>query len=202
MAWTEKPPTAIVALGELAPLLQTAAAKILASGYARLLESAGGAIPPKKTLDLSPVARMLADATLFAIQDGGGCVYRLVGENIKNRIGFDPKGLDYYDLVPEIRRPYAQRAMKMAIGQPMGFRAEIEQVYSSGEMLTIESLGMPLGSDEPGVEGFILFAEEALSRWQRRTTEGTRLLGANVVRRDLVDIGFGVDANFRDLVQN
>jgi hypothetical protein len=201
MAWTEKPPTAIVALADLAPLLRTDSARVLATGYAQLLASGGGAIPPKASLDLAPIARMLADAALAAIESPERCIYRLVGENLKNRIGFDPTGLNYYDLVPAIRRDYAMRAMNMVIAKPMGFRADIAQVYSSGEALTIESLGMPLVSHEPGVEGFILFADEAVSRWDRRMAEGTRLLGANVVRRDLVDIGFGVDADFRDLVE-
>ncbi|MCA3260414.1 MAG: PAS domain-containing protein [Telmatospirillum sp.] len=201
MAWTEKPPTAIVALGDLAPLLRTESAKILAFGYARLLAASDGAIPSKASLDLAPIARMLADAALLAIEAPDRCVYRLVGENLKNRVGFDPTGLNYYDLVPEIRRSYAMRAMNMVIGRPMGFRADIAQIYSSGEALTIESLGLPLASAEQGVAGFILFADEAQSRWDRRIAEGTRLLGANVVRRDLVDIGFGTDADFRDLVE-
>jgi hypothetical protein len=201
MPWIEKPPTAIVALAELAPLLRTESAKVLASGYVQLLATTAGAIPPKASLDLAPIARMLADAALVAIETPERCIYRLVGENLKNRIGFDPTGLNYYDLVPEIRRLYAMRAMNMVIGQPMGFRADIAQVYSSGEALTIESLGVPLASNEQGVKGFILFADEALSRWDRRMAEGTRLLGANVVRRDLVDIGFGIDPDFCDLVE-
>jgi len=201
MPWTEKPPTANVALADLAPLLRTESAKILASGDAQLLAGGGGAIPPKASLDLAPIARMLADAALVAVETPERCVYRLVGENLKNRIGFDPTGLNYYELVPEIRRRYATSAMNMVIAKPMGFRADIVQIYSSGEALTIESLGLPLASNEPGVLGFILFADEAQSRWDRRLAEGTRLLGANVVRRDLVDIGFGVDAAFRDLVE-
>ncbi len=201
MAWNEKPATAIVALADLPPLLKTESARILAAGYAQLLAASGGAIPSKASLDLAPIARMLADAALVAIETPDRCIYRLVGENLKNRIGFDPTGLNYYDLVPEIRRRYAARAMNMVSGRPMGFRADITQVYSSGEALTIESLGMPLASNEPGIQGFILFADEAQTRWDRRVEEGTRLLGANVVRRDLVDIGFGVDADFRDLVE-
>lgn len=201
MAWTEKPPTATVALADLAPLLRTDSAKILAAGYKQLLVATGGAIPSKASLDLAPIARMLADAALVAIETPDRCIYRLVGENLKNRIGFDPTGLNYYDLVPAIRRLYAMRAMNMVIAKPMGFRADIAQIYSSGEALTIESLGMPLASNEQGVAGFILFADEAQSRWDRRLAEGTRLLGANVVRRDLVDIGFGVDPDFRDLVE-
>jgi hypothetical protein len=201
MAWTEKPPIVIVAIADLAPLLRTESAKILASGYAQLLAAGGGAIPPKASLDLAPIARMLADAALVAIEAPDRCAYRLVGENLKNRMGFDPTGLNYYDLVPKIRRDYAIRAMNMVINRPMGFRADIAQVYSSGEALATESLGMPLASNEPGVAGFILFADEAQSRWDHRLAEGTRLLGANVLRRDLVDIGFGVDTDFRDLIE-
>ena len=201
MPWTEKAPAAIVAFADLRDLLRTAAAKTLWEGYGRLRARVGNALPAKAALDLAPVAAMLPDAALVAIGPRERCVYRVVGETLKERVGFDPTGKNYYDFVPEIRLAYARRAMAMVIDTPRGFRADIEQVYSSGEVLTIESFGLPLVSSEPGIDGFILFSDQAQTRWQRREEPGRRLLGANVVRRDLVDLGFGVDRDFRDLVQ-
>jgi len=201
MSWTEKPPAAIVAFADMRDLLRTQAAKALWEGYGRWRHAAGTGVPAKAALDLAPVAAMLGDAALVAIGPRERCVYRVVGENLKDRIGFDPTGKNYYDFVPEIRRAYARRAMNMVVDRPMGFRADIEQVYSSGEALTIESFGLPLAADEPGIDGFILFSDAAQTRWQRREEPGRRLLGANVVRRDLIDLGFGVDRDFRDLVE-
>ena len=121
---------------------------------------------------------------------------------MKERFGFNPTGQDYYQFVPEIRRRYARWAMNMAVATPCGFRAELEQVYSSGDVAIIEVAAVPLLSDEPGVDGFILFADCALTRWQRYRDTVVTLKGANVLRRDLIDLGFGVDADFRYLVPN
>ena len=57
-------------------------------------------------------------------------------------------------------------------------------------------------SEEPGVDGFILFSDQALGRRAGAPATPPRLLGANVRRRDLIDLGFGVDTGFRDLVHD
>lgn len=201
MAWIEREPDTVIPIADAERLVRTEACAVLVRGYAKLLSAAGGRIPAKNDLELTDVARMLRDAALSAITLPDRCVYRVAGEQLKTRLGFNPTGLNYYDLVPEIRRPYAARAMNMVITVPCGFRAEIAQRYASGEIVAVEAVAFPLRSAEPGVDGFIIFGDQAITPKQPRPGRTDPMLGANVVQRDLIDLGFGVDSTFRDLVQ-
>jgi hypothetical protein len=184
------------------PHLKTPASRILADGYRQLMaEHPDQGIPTKNRLDLGPLRAAMPHLVLTAVTRPDRCIYRLAGEEMKARIGMNPIGRNYYDLVPEQRRAHAARAMHMVIDQPCGFRAEIEQSYSDGRTRTVECLGLPLASEEPGVDGFILFADCQIGAGDSRF-EPTLILGANVVRRDLIDLGFGVDECFEDIVRS
>ncbi|MBK8157771.1 MAG: hypothetical protein IPK59_02905 [Rhodospirillaceae bacterium] len=120
---------------------------------------------------------------------------------MKERVGFNVKGRNYYDFVPSERRVSAARAMHMVIETPCAFRAEIRQTYSGGHGLVIEATGFPLQSEEPGVDGFILFADQAIEPDMRFHDGHPQLVDANVIRRDLIDLGSGIDQTFEDIVQ-
>jgi hypothetical protein len=201
MPWITRKPGTIDGLAAAEPLLRTEASVALARGYRALMAARpDGGIPSKRALDLGPLRPAMPHLVLTAVTRPDRCIYRLAGEEVKARIGMNPVGRNYYDLVPEERRAHAARAMHMVIGQPCGFRAEIAQSYSDGRTRTVECLGLPLASDEPGVDGFILFADCQIGSGEMQT-ERTLLLGANVVRRELIDLGFGVDDSFEDIVR-
>jgi hypothetical protein len=150
---------------------------------------------------LAPFVAAVPHFALLAVTLSGPCVYRLAGETLQQRLGFDPKGHDYYDFVPQVRLAHARRAMEMMIRRPCGFCALVEQTYEDGATRTIETLGLPLADNEPGADGFILFADCALPEPASYQAPGKRWLGANILRRDLIDLGFGVDSDFVDLVR-
>lgn len=201
MEWRELKPASVGPLDAIMPALHTAATRTFGRGYLALRAQTGGALPSKTGIDLARFARAVPHFALVAVTFSGGCVYRLAGEALQERIGFNPTGRNYYDFVPPERRASAARAMEMVVRRPCGFRALIEQVYEDGAMRTMETLGLPLVDREPGVDGFILFADQALPDPATYLAPGTRWLGANLVRRDLIDLGYGVDADFVDLVR-
>lgn len=201
MAWILRAPETICSLREAQSLFATESCRIVAAAYLTILERSQGAIPDKSDFDLDAFAKALPHVALCAITRPDRCIYRVAGEILKRRIGFNPTGRNYYDLVPERRRPHAAHAMNMVVDVPCGFRAVIDQDYTVGPHRSIEAVGLPLRSGEPGVDGFIIFADEALDEAARGRRDDTSLVGANVVRRDLIDLGFGVDADFRDLVE-
>ena len=122
------------------------------------------------------------------------------GKDLKARMGFNPTGANYYDYVPEERRRFAADAMHMVIDTPCAFRAEVRQSYSTGLSLIIEATGFPLISNEAGVDGFIIFADQAVDDSIEIHTDRRRLLGANVEQRDLIDLGAGIKTDFVDMV--
>jgi hypothetical protein len=189
-----------VALADSMPIYRAEASRQLAEAYAALLAAAGGRLPPKSRLDVTQLARAVPHLVLCAVTRPDRCIYRLAGEDVKGRIGRNPVGLNYYDFVAPERRAHAMRAINMLIDVPCAFRAEIEQTYSDDFVRLVEAVAFPLESEQPDVDGFVLFAESALGPDQRTAGRGALLVRSNVIRRDLIDIGFGVNETFEDLV--
>lgn len=200
MAWRTQRPALVTDLNGVQAHCRTDASCRLVAGYAELLAEGGGALPAKNGLDLRRFAAVISSLVLVAVSKPDRCIYRLAGENVQRRIGLNPAGRNYYDFVPEVRRARAMHAMNMAIDVPCGFRAEIEQTYSDGLVRLIEALALPLVSAEPGVDGFILFADCHVEESDRFEPERRRWQGSNVLRRDLIDLGHGVDETFEDIV--
>jgi hypothetical protein len=201
MAWREQKPASVTTLAAIQGVLRTPAARNYAEAYLAMRAQAGGALPSKADLDMGRLARVLPHCALTAVTFSGPCVYRLAGDALQERLGFNPAGRNYYDFVPEARRFHAARAMEMAVRYPCGFRGLVTQDYEDGAVRTIEALCLPLADREPGIDGFLLFADQPVPDATVHRAPGPRLLGANILRRDLIDLGFGVDADFVDLVR-
>lgn len=201
MSWTRLKPRYVGGLIKALPHYRTLGCRKLAEGYLAMLGNGGGSIPEKNQLDLAEFAAAIPHMALVAVTRPDQCIYRLAGERLKERVGFNVKGRNYYDFVPPERRQFAARAMHMVIETPCAFRAEIQQTYSGGVDLIIEATGFPLLSREPGVDGFILFADQAIEPDMAFYDAHPQLQGANVIRRDLIDLGAGIDETFEDMVQ-
>lgn len=180
---------------------RTEPCRVLAEGYLAMLEAAGGGLPAKNGLDISRFQKAIPYMVLCAVTLPDRCIYRLAGEATKQRIGLNPVGRNYYDFVPQERRAYAQRAMNMVVEGPSAFRAEIEQSYSAGLRRRVEAVALPLLSEEPGIDGFILFGDCQIGTDADDRLVQATLLDANVTCRDLIDLGWGVDENFVDIVR-
>lgn len=200
VSWRAQKPQAVVDLADAARNCRTAVGARLVEVYAEFMAETDCAIPAKNGLDLSRLAKSLPDLMLAAVSKPDKWICRLAGERIRQRLGRSPVGGNYYDIVPAERRANAMHAMNMVIDVPSGFRAEIEQTHRDGLVRLSEAVALPLASDEAGVDGFILFADSHIEDYSRADVEGPYITGANVVRRDLIDLGFGVDETFEDLV--
>lgn len=200
MGWTSLKPNYAGTLRDALTGYRTAACLGLAGGYLSMLDAANGVIPSKNDLDLQIFARVIPHLALVAISKPDKCLYRIAGERLKERVGFNLAGRNYYDFVPPERRQIAARAMHMAIDTPCAFRAEIQQSYTDGAAILIEATGFPLKSEEAGVDGFLLFADQAMEVSDSYVQPHPQLIGANVLRRDLIDLGHGIDQDFEDLI--
>lgn len=200
MSWRPKTPTNAGLLVAAIPRYRTHACRRLALGYGDILANAGGKVPGKNDLDITRFVAAMPHLALCAIIKPDRCLYRLAGEDLKTRMGFNPAGSNYYDFVPEERRRFAADAMHMVIDTPCAFRAEIRQSYSTGLSLVIEATGFPLISNEPGIDGFIIFADQAIDSSIELNPDRRRLLDANVEQRDLIDLGAGIKEDFVDMV--
>jgi hypothetical protein len=199
MPWVTRRPHTIVALADSLPLFHTAPCRDLAAAYLALQAAEDGRLPAKSRLDVTALARAVPHLLLCAITRPDRCIYRVIGEDVKARIG-NRAGRNFYDLVPAERRANAMHVMNMLIDVPCAWRIEIEQSFSRGIRRPVEALALPLASTQAGVDGFAVLANCEIGHGERASLFGVTLLGTNVLRRDLIDLGFGVDETFEDLV--
>ena len=200
MNWKTQKPEAVTDLAGAQARCRTTACARLVAGYAALLAESGGAIPAKNGLDLRRFAGALPDLMLAAVSQPDKWICRLAGEGVRQRLGRSPVGGNYYELVPPERLANARHAMNMVIDVPSGFRAELAQTHADGRVRISEAVALPLASDEAGVDGFILFADSHLADDVLDNPADRGITGTNVLRRDLIDLGWGVDESFVDQV--
>ncbi len=201
MEWVRQHPRSIVPIAEAPALFATRAPRILSAAYAGLLQENGGDIPRKTGLDIFKFAAALPNVALFAFTMPDQCIYRIVGEAWKQRIGLNPIGKNYLDFVAQKRRDTAVASLQNVVGIPSAFRVIIEQTYSAGRTAHLEVFAAPLRSDEKGVDGFAIFAAQPIAPIHFGREDDRIVLGANIVERNLIDIGFGVDETFSDVVR-
>ncbi|WP_425404974.1 hypothetical protein [Hwanghaeella sp.] len=202
MEWVRQKPRSIVSIAEAPALFTTMAPRIVASAYADMIEEAGGRIPAKSGLDISKFAKALPNVALFAVTLPDKWIYRIVGEAWKQRIGMNPTGRNYIDFVAGPRRGNAIASLQDVIAIPTAFRAIIEQTYSEGKKAQLEVLVIPLKSTEAGVDAFALFAAQLIAPVKFGPGDDPVVLGANIIERDMIDLGFGVNEDFTDLVRS
>lgn len=176
------------------------AARVLAREYNEMLKENAGRPPSKTGLDVSRFGKAMNQVFLMAVTKPDTCMVRVVAVGARHHSGKPSAGNNYYANVPEGRRAAALRSMAMAVDIPCGFRAEVVHYYDLGRTRRFESLVLPLSSAEPGVDGFLIGSSQPMNEEASRVLPGQRSHGSLVAVRDLVDIGFGVDENFRDLV--
>ena len=200
--WISSKPDYHANITDALPHFVTRSCAHLATGYAKLIQDGGNAVPSKNGLDISSFAPIMPDLALTAIKLDATCIFRIAGEGIQRRFAHKLVGTDYYDLVDPARRSSAAEAMEMIVRTPCAFRVELLQQYDDGEDRRAESCVFPLLSDEPDVDGFALFANSEIDTPRSQAATRPVLKKVQIVRRDLIDIGFGLDEGFKDLVLN
>lgn len=201
MPWISKKPEIIGGLDQISDRCKTDSARALVSSYTKYLE-ANDNKPPKFTdLDIADFLPSVPNIALCSVIKDTSCQFRIIGEDLRERMGFPVTRVNYYDYVPADRVASVKRVMEMVVETPCGFRADLEQVYTSGQTMRAEAIGLPLAPARDGEDGQILFSDQTTEDLGFGVKQLKTLLGANLLSRDLVDIGFGVDIGYEDLVR-
>lgn len=201
MEWVSKKPEFVGGLDRVADRCKTESGRRLIAGYLKYLH-ANGNHPPKFTdLDIADFATITQHFALCSVIKDQRCEFRIIGENLRERMGFPVTRVNYYDYVPADRVASVKRIMETVVETPCGFRADLEQVYTSGQTTYAEAVGLPLAPVRSGESGQILFSDQTTEDLGFSDKEESTLLGANLLRRDFIDIGYGVDPTYEDLVR-
>lgn len=199
--WVTRRPAYHANVAAALPGFGTESCRLVASAYADLVGNSGGQIPAKNGLDLTGIAPAMANVALAAVKRGSACIFRIAGEGIRERYGRRLVGQNYYDLVNPARRSFAIQSIDMVVSVPCGFRVELVQRFSNATEAMAEACAFPLRSPNPEIDGFILFADEERAPPARNRATDPQLVESVVVRRELIDLGFGVDETFEELIQ-
>ncbi len=143
-------------------------------------------------LPMRAMASMLPNITLMERVDNDTIIYRIAGENIVGRLGFNPTGSNFLDLIEPSVRAETALTNKLGLDERCGHYAVYENQYESGRKMMSESLMLPMrkSQDEPVN---LIFGYHVHHQATDMGLLGARTaLGVRWVIADYVDIGFGV----------
>lgn len=201
MKWISRKPEFVGGLDQVAARCKTDSARHLAHAYKSYFDANGGRPPKFTDLDIADFIPSVPTIAVCSVIKNTSCQFRIIGEDLRQRMGFPVTRVNYYDYVPADRVASVRRIMEMVVRKPCGFRADLEQVYTSGQTMHAEAIALPLAPARDGEDGQILFSDQTTEDLGYGAKEKHTLLGANLLKRDLVDLGFGVDSRYEDLVR-
>ena len=201
MEWVSKKPEFVGGLDRVAERCKTESGRSLIASYSKYLQSNGNRPPKFSDLDIADFATITPHFALCSVIKDQRCEFRIIGESLRERMGFPANRVNYYDYVPANRVASVKRIMETVVETPCGFRADLEQVYTSGLTTYAEAVGLPLAPVRNGESGQILFSDQTTEDIGFGAKEECTLLGANLLQRDFIDIGYGVDSTYEDLVR-
>jgi len=142
-------------------------------------------------LPMRSLAPMLANITMTEYVDNDTIIFRIAGENITDRLGFNPAGCNTLDLIAQEKRDEAVALHNVIINHPCGSYVVYESVFQSGRRAKSESITFPLRKD--ALTGTFFFLSYHLHHEATGFTEvgEPTALGLSEILTELVDIGFG-----------
>ena len=182
-------------------LLLSDTAQRLAEVYEAHLADSNGTVPTKESFPSWMLKGDLANVILYDLVDRQDLVFRVVGEAIKKRFGFNPDGRSYLEFVAPERRESALRAFRLCADTPCAMHVLVKQGFANGGHANCEVLGVPLAEKEDDRDGrFLLFVNRIIESSDAPAQDLRDLKVAEILSRRFVDIGFGCPAGFHDLV--
>ena len=98
----------------------------------------------QSALPMRKFAPLMANVTLMERENTDQVTYRIAGENIINRLGFNPVGNNFLDLLSSEIRANARIANEKILTHPCGHYLVYENEYETGQRMVSESLMLPM----------------------------------------------------------
>ncbi len=201
LKWRRQAADSCPSLTTLRPSLETDTTLRLLDIYDQHLTEAQGGIPTKGRFQSWQLGGALANSILYDFVERDDLIYRIVGEEIKARFGFNPDGRSYLEFVPPERKASALEAFRLCADTPCAMYVQIEQQFEGGLSVLCEVLGVPLAEQESDSDArYLLFVNDLVGGKSIRNMKRGVMHTAQIVSRCFVDVGFGVPGDFHDLV--
>ncbi len=138
------------------------------------------------------MASMLPNITLMERVDNDSIIYRIAGENIIARLGFNPTGQNFLDLIAPSARAETALTNKLGLDERCGHYSVYENQYESGRRMMSESLMLPMRKSQGDDVNLILGYHVHHQATDIALLGARTALGLRWVIAEHVDIGFGV----------
>jgi hypothetical protein len=150
------------------------------------------AVAAQDQLPMRAMAPLLPNVTLMERVDNDTIIYRIAGEAVVARLGFNPTGQNFLDLIAPSARAETALTNRIGLDERCGHYSVYENQYESGRQMMSESLMLPMrktrGSEVAFIFGYHVHHQATdVGGLGARTALGVRWIIA-----DFVDIGFGV----------
>ena len=143
-------------------------------------------------LPMRAMAPLLPNVTLMERVDNDTIVYRIAGEAVVARLGFNPTGQNFLDLIDPSVRAETALTNKLGLDNRCGHYSVYENQYESGRRMVSESLMLPMRKT-PGGDVAFIFGYHVHHQATDLGLLGARTaLGVRWITADYVDIGFGI----------
>lgn len=164
----------------------------LIAGYKQAQGDGEHDVASRDRLPMREMAPMLANVTLMERVDDDHIIYRIAGENIVARLGFNPTGMNFLEFFDADIREESARVNKAGLAYKCGHYSIYENQYESGRRMISESLMLPMRKTADAPIDFIFgyhIHHQAIDTYSL----GTRTsLMVDWTVAEFVDIGFGV----------
>lgn len=166
--------------------------RALSEYWQSLQREAADGVPTRSMLDPSAIKPLLPYLVLHDLATPGKSIMRLVGTAITQRIGLDPTGRNYLELVNKSRRASAYLYLNTIANHPCGMRNINEVRYMSGKHTTAEAVGLPLRHDRNGTP-LLLFLDDPIEEAEFDLDPREQAVDVyKLTEREFIDVGFGV----------
>ncbi len=151
-----------------------------------------GAVGRRDLLSMRSLAPMLANITMTEYVDDTTILFRIAGENITDRLGFNPAGRNTLDLIAQEKRAEAIALHHAIIHHPCGSYVVYESVFQSGRRAKNESITFPLRKDANNNTLFFFSYHLHHEATGFAEVGEATALGLSEIQTELIDIGFGL----------
>lgn len=151
-----------------------------------------GNVGEQDRLPMRTMAPMLPNVTLTEYHNEEKILYRIAGQDVVERLGFNPIGQNVLDLIAQEKRRAAVDLHDVIIRHPCGSYVLYESTFLSGRRARSESITFPMRKDAACEAALFLSYHVHHQPTGYSETSETTSLGQSHQQADLIDIGFGI----------
>jgi len=152
---------------------------------------ADAAIASKDALPIRLFAPLMSNIILMECVSGDQLIYKIAGENIIARMGFNPKGINLFDVLPTSAHSILKPVQDALFGYPCGIYVVYENSYATGHHSQTETFLLPLRQNAKTKPNLMLAYNIHHALTGVSETDGKMSLVNRWETASFVDIGFG-----------